>query len=198
LLSDFSKSRICDSNRHIAKAISKLLKFTQADLNGTFLKSRQLTLIDYRVSIMARRKRTSQVLEKAVRRAAGMSSIDSALDLGNGLSLPAFSTLIETMRSRENDYNSALSNLDRLYREMLQTERELADMAEHMLLGVATRYGKSSVEYGMAGGVPKNQRRKGLRGEASIPGAEQPTVILSVNNTSRNGSQNGKTGATNA
>ncbi len=38
---------------------------------------------------------------------------------------------------------------------MLDTERKLSDMAEHMLLGVATKYGKSSVEYGMAGGVPK-------------------------------------------
>lgn len=141
---------------------------------------------------MARRKRTSQVLEKAVRRAAGMSSIDSALDLGNDLTLPAFSTLIETMRSRENDYNSALSNLDKLYREMLETERELGDMAEHMLLGVATKYGKSSVEYGMAGGVPKNQRRKGLRGESPIPSSEQPIVTPPVNNGSKNGSQNDK------
>ncbi|MBW4631922.1 MAG: hypothetical protein KME30_08445 [Iphinoe sp. HA4291-MV1] len=115
---------------------------------------------------MTRRKRTSQVLEKAVRRAAGINSINPNLDLGNGLTLPAFSSLIETMRTRENAYNSALSNLDKLYRQMLETERELGDMAEHMLLGVATRYGKSSVEYGMAGGVPKNQRRKKLRGES--------------------------------
>jgi hypothetical protein len=147
---------------------------------------------------MARRKRTSQLLEKAVRRAAGMSSIDPGLDLGNGLTLPAFSTLIETMRSRENAYNSALSNLDKLYREMLETERELGDMAEHMLLGVATRYGKSSVEYGMAGGVPKNQRRRGLRGETLSSNSEQPIATTFVNNGSNNGSQNGKTEATSA
>jgi hypothetical protein len=147
---------------------------------------------------MARRKRTSQLLEKAVRRAASMSSIDPGLDLGNGLTLPAFSTLIETMRSRENAYNSALSNLDKLYREMLETERELGDMAEHMLLGVATRYGKSSVEYGMAGGVPKNQRRRGLRGETLSSNSEQPIATTFVNNGSNNGSQNGKTEATSA
>jgi hypothetical protein len=66
---------------------------------------------------MARRKRTSVVLEKAVRRAAGINSIASNLDLGNGLTLPAFSSLIEKMRTRENAYNSALSSLDKLYRE---------------------------------------------------------------------------------
>ncbi|MEH2239735.1 hypothetical protein [Nostoc sp.] len=141
---------------------------------------------------MARRKRTSQVLEKAARRAAGINSIDPNLDVGNGLSLPAFSTLIEKMRTKENLYNTALSNLDKLYQEMLQTERELADMAEHMLLGVATQYGKSSVEYGMAGGVPKNQRYKGLRGESPVPSLQQPSFIASVNgNGSKNGNQNG-------
>ncbi|MEH2148250.1 hypothetical protein [Nostoc sp.] len=129
---------------------------------------------------MARQKRTSKMLEKAVRRAAGINSIDPNLDLGNGLTLIAFSTLIETMRTRENTYNSALSSLDKFYREMLETEYELADMAEHMLLGVATRYGKSSVEYGMAGGVPKNQRRKGLRGELSTSNLQQPSFIASV------------------
>ncbi|MEH2173558.1 hypothetical protein [Nostoc sp.] len=129
---------------------------------------------------MARRKRTSVVLEKAVRRAAGINSIDPSLDLGNGLTLPAFSTLIETMRTKENAYNSALSSLDKLYREMLETEDELGDMTEHMLMAVGTRYGKSSVEYGMAGGVPKKQRRKRLRGESLTPSNEQPSFVASV------------------
>ncbi|MEH1916822.1 hypothetical protein [Nostoc sp.] len=129
---------------------------------------------------MARRKRTSLMLERAVRRAASINSIDPNLDLGNGLTLPAFSTLIETMRTRENAYNTALSTLDKLYREMLETESELGDMTEHMLMAVATRYGKSSVEYGMAGGVPKTQRRKGLRGESPTPTNEQPSFVASM------------------
>ncbi len=126
---------------------------------------------------MARRKRTSQVLEKAVRRAAGMSSIAPALDLGNGLTLPSFSTLIETMQAKENAYNSALSNLDKLYREMLETERDLGDMAEHMLLGVATKYGKSSVEYGMAGGVPKTSVAKDCAVSQPHPVRSNPPLL---------------------
>jgi hypothetical protein len=139
---------------------------------------------------MARQKRTSKILEKAARRAAGINSIDPNLDLGNGLTLPAFLTLIESMRSKENLYNSTLSTLDKLYHEILETERELADMAEHMLLGVATRFGKSSVEYGMAGGVPKNQRSKRLRGESPTPSSEQSSFVASVN-----GSENGNKAA---
>jgi hypothetical protein len=127
-----------------------------------------------------RRQRSSPVLKKAVRRAAGMNSINPNLDVGNGLTLPAFSTLIETMRTQENAYNSALANLDKLYREMLETERELGDMTEHMLMGVGVLYGKSSVEYGMAGGVPKNQRRKGLRGESPTSSSQQPSFVANV------------------
>jgi hypothetical protein len=142
---------------------------------------------------MSRPKRTSQILEKAVRRLASMSSIDPNLDLGNELTLAKFATSIETMRIKENAYNTALSNLDKLYREMLETERELGDMAEHMLLGVAARYGKSSVEYGMAGGVPKNQRRKKLRGESATPNSDQPTVIASMSDrASTKANTNGK------
>ncbi|MBD2198313.1 MULTISPECIES: hypothetical protein [Calothrix] len=117
---------------------------------------------------MARQKRSSQVLKNAARRAAGISSIDQNVDVGSGLTLSAYSSLIETMRSKETAYNTALSNLDRLYRDMLETEQHLADMSEHILMGIGVKYGKSSAEYGMAGGVPKNKRRKGLRGESPI------------------------------
>ncbi|MFN6525351.1 hypothetical protein [Nostoc sp. ChiSLP03a] len=134
---------------------------------------------------MARLKRTSQVLEKAARRAASISSIDPNLDVSNGLTLFAYSSLIETMRNKENIYNTALSNLDKIYREMLETEQQLADMTEHILMGIGAKYGKSSVEYGMAGGVPKNKRRKGLRGESPIVSNEPPSMIVGVNSNGK-------------
>jgi hypothetical protein len=139
---------------------------------------------------MSRQKRSSKILERAVRRAASMDSIDRNLDVGNGLTLPGFSTLIEKMRNQEYAYNSALSNLDRLYREMLETERELADMTELILLGVATKYGKSSVEYNMAGGVPKNQRRRVAKSDSPSPSSESTSFVASVN-----GNGNGKKAA---
>ncbi|MEH2171415.1 hypothetical protein [Nostoc sp.] len=134
---------------------------------------------------MARLKRTSQVLEKAARRAASISSIDPNLDVSNGLTLFAYSSLIETMRNKENTYNTALSNLDKIYREMLETEQQLADMTEHILMGIGAKYGKSSVEYGMAGGVPKNRRRKGLRGESPIVSNEPQSIIVGVNSNGK-------------
>ncbi|BAY38838.1 hypothetical protein NIES2111_31870 [Nostoc sp. NIES-2111] len=136
-----------------------------------------------------RRQRSSPILKKAVRRASCMNSIDPNLDMGNGLTLPAFSKLIDTMQTKENAYNSALANLDKLYREMLETERELGDMAEHMLMGVGVKYGRSSVEYGMAGGVPKNQRRKGLRGESPTSSSQPPLFVASVDSNGNGNKQ---------
>ncbi|WP_224095046.1 hypothetical protein [Nostoc sp. MS1] len=138
---------------------------------------------------MMRRQRSSPILKKAVRRASGMNSIDLNLDLGNGLTLSAFSKLINTMQAKENAYNSALANLDKLYREMLETERELGDMTEHMLMGVGVKYGRSSVEYGMAGGVPKNQRRKRLRGESPSSSSQQPSFVASIDSNGNGNKQ---------
>ncbi|BCL34159.1 hypothetical protein NSMS1_06060 [Nostoc sp. MS1] len=118
-----------------------------------------------------------------------MNSIDLNLDLGNGLTLSAFSKLINTMQAKENAYNSALANLDKLYREMLETERELGDMTEHMLMGVGVKYGRSSVEYGMAGGVPKNQRRKRLRGESPSSSSQQPSFVASIDSNGNGNKQ---------
>ncbi|MBE9179516.1 hypothetical protein IQ268_13180 [Oculatella sp. LEGE 06141] len=112
---------------------------------------------------MSRRKRSSKVLEKAERRAASLRSINTALDLGNGLSIEAYFSMIEEMRSELASYNTALSGIDKTYSNVLELERKLGDFSELILLGVATRYGKSSDEYVMAGGARKVSRRRPLR-----------------------------------
>lgn len=108
---------------------------------------------------MSRPKRGSKVLEKAEMRVAGMQSINQTLDLGNGLSIEHFSAMITEMRSKLAAYNTTLSAIDKARSEVLELEQKLSDYSEHMLLGVATRYGKSSNEYEMAGGVRKDRRR---------------------------------------
>jgi hypothetical protein len=190
LLTHFNNLRTCDTNYPCSKSHEKFTGILSGELIRKLFKVNNITSLYCKVYIMARKKRSSPALEKAVRRAASINSIDSNIDLGNGLTQQAFSSLIETMRTKENAYNSALSSLDKLYREMLETERELGDMTEHMLLGVAIRYGKSSVEYGMAGGVPKNQRRRRLRGESPSPSLQQPSKVASVD-----GNGNGKKAA---
>jgi len=119
---------------------------------------------------MTRPKRSSMTLQKAEKREAGLQSISPRLDLGNGLTLEAYSNLIETFRTQIATYNSALSTLDDLSRQLKDTEQQLRNLSEQMLLGVAAKYGKSSGEYGKAGGVPKDERRRPARKQVTQTG----------------------------
>ena len=118
---------------------------------------------------MARRKRSSKVLEKADRRIASLRSISPDLNLGNGLTVDVYTNLITDMRDRLAAYNTVLSTVDKTYNDMLLIEQKLGDYSELLLLGVATKYGKSSDEYEMAGGVKKSERKRSTRKMGSAP-----------------------------
>ena len=134
---------------------------------------------------MARLKRSSSALQKAEQREAGLQSISSTLDLGNELTLKAYSEQIAALRAQITTYNSALSDLDDLSRDIREAERQLRDLSEQMLLGVAAKYGKDSGEYGKAGGVPKSERRRSIRKKSTDrDDTSSGTPVMAV---SRNG-----------
>lgn len=112
---------------------------------------------------MARRKRSSTTLEKAQRRIASLKSINTQLDLGNGLTIEAYTNLIEETREKLEAYNTALSVIDQTYNAILQSEQSLAEFSERMLTGVVSKFGKSSDEYEMAGGKRRRERRRSSR-----------------------------------
>lgn len=110
---------------------------------------------------MARsKKHNSGPLELAAARAAGMKSIDPALDLGNGLTLAAYQAKIAETDAKLSDYNTKLSQVDEASNAFQTAERELADISDRMLAGVAARYGRNSDQYEMAGGTKKSDRRR--------------------------------------
>lgn len=119
------------------------------------------------------------MLDKAERRVAGMKSIHATLDLGNGLNVEKFDSMIEDMRSKLENYNTILSTIDKARNDILALEQQLGDYSEHMLMGVAVRYGKSSNEYQMAGGVRKSDRRKAQRGTSVESPVSEPATIAS-------------------
>jgi hypothetical protein len=106
---------------------------------------------------------SSASVDKAERRIAGLRSINPALDLGKGLTVEAFTDLIEMTHRRVAVYNTTLSLLDVDRAAMLEAEKTLMALSEKMLLGVAFEYGKDSAEYEMAGGVRKSQRKRPVR-----------------------------------
>ncbi|MBW4465734.1 MAG: hypothetical protein KME07_09895 [Pegethrix bostrychoides GSE-TBD4-15B] len=109
---------------------------------------------------MPRRKRSSDTIDKAQRRLAGIRSIDPNLNLGNSLTTDSFATLINDSQQKLEAYNTALSIVDQTYNEILQTEQALAEYSERMLTGVASKYGRYSNEYVMAGGSPRRTTRR--------------------------------------
>ncbi|MEL6489464.1 MAG: hypothetical protein AAFQ95_05825 [Cyanobacteria bacterium J06621_3] len=112
---------------------------------------------------MARKKRGSRTLERAQIRLDGIQSIDQKLDAGGGYTAPGYLKLISQLRSEISAYNTALSNVDALTNKVAETERQLAEYSERMLLGVASTYGKDSREYEMAGGTRKSERKRSSR-----------------------------------
>ncbi|MEH2409124.1 hypothetical protein [Nostoc sp.] len=53
--------------------------------------------------------------------------------------------------------------MDKTQNTLEDTERALNTYSEHILLSVASRYGKNSDEYGMAGGTRKSDYRRKAR-----------------------------------
>jgi len=112
---------------------------------------------------MARIKKSSKVIEGAQKRYAGIKSIASNLDLGNGMTLVRFGQAISATQAALASYHSARSAADAAQNAFVGAERGLRDLSERMLTGVATKYGKDSSEYEVAGGTRKSERKRRAR-----------------------------------
>ncbi|MEH2454257.1 hypothetical protein [Nostoc sp.] len=136
---------------------------------------------------MARLKRSSPTLEKALRRIAGMRSISSTLEFGNGLSLTDYDSRILTLQTQLSTYNTLLSTLDEMTGRLSLTEEELRGYSEKMLMSVATRYGKDSLQYVQAGGKQRKNLSRRLSNTQS-PSESTATLLNSANNNGREAS----------
>ena len=101
---------------------------------------------------MARLKRSSPGLEQAIRRLAGMRSISETLEFGNELNLTEYDNRIQALQTQISNYNTMLSTIDQMAGQTALMEKELRSYSEKMLLSVAARYGKDSLQYMQAGG----------------------------------------------
>ncbi|MDX2213175.1 MAG: hypothetical protein SFY66_07785 [Oculatellaceae cyanobacterium bins.114] len=133
---------------------------------------------------MPRRKRNSIALKRAERRKESICSIHPQLDLGGGLTVDAYTTTIDDLRVKLAVYNTALSTLDKLANDVDVAEQATTEMSEKMLLGIGSRYGKTSQEYEMAGGSRRNRRRSNKTSAMNV--ASSP--LSSSNGAAANGS----------
>jgi hypothetical protein len=107
---------------------------------------------------MSRPTRSSRILAKTIQRVAGMRTIADPLDFGDDLSLAAYDAKNQALQMLLSAYNTKLEDLDRLSIAINAAEKDLGIYAEKMLMCVATRYGKQSLQYEKAGGVRRKSR----------------------------------------
>lgn len=124
---------------------------------------------------MARPKRNSRILGKAETRLASIKSINSSLDVGEGLSVNAYTVKIESLRQSLEAYNTTLSTIDILLTQILENEEDLADYSEKFLRGIAYKFGNNSYEYQMAGGTRKSDRKRIVR-QSVVSALGQPAA----------------------
>ena len=98
--------------------------------------------------------------DKGRTRLAAVKSIDVALDLGNGITAALYEAQVNNLSTKLSVYNTHLSTIDDLYNDCISQMLVVADWNERVLAGVASKYGKNSSQYEMAGGVKKSERKK--------------------------------------
>lgn len=110
---------------------------------------------------MARKKLVRvRDFDKGNTRLAAIKSIDPLLDLGNGITVANYEIQVNLLKTKLATYNTALSTIDNLYNECVTQLEILRDWNERILSGVATKFGKKSSQYEMAGGVRKTERKR--------------------------------------
>jgi hypothetical protein len=111
---------------------------------------------------MPHQKKTAHVAEKVEHRLAGLKAIDPNLDLGEGCNVMVIQDPIDQLRDRVNAYNDALAVIDSSQIDIKNLEKQLKQLNQKALLGVAFKYGKDSDQYRLAGGTPTSEAaRKG-------------------------------------
>ena len=118
---------------------------------------------------MARLRRTSQVLESARQRLAGLKSINPTPNFGTALTLAAYETTITDFGGKLESYNQQVAALDDLQNGLQADEDTLRDMNKRMLSAVEAHYGPDSSEYEAAGGTRASERKKPTRTSGSTP-----------------------------
>ncbi len=144
---------------------------------------------------MSRPIRNSKVLDAAMRRHAGMRSIDDQLDFGEGLSLANYDTAIQEVKTLLYEYNLLNAEVARRGAQLAIAEAALKTRSENMLTCVGGRYGKTSLEYGTAGGTIRQRRSK--TATATPLSTVTPLSVTNVVNGTFASSANGA-GAANA
>ena len=102
------------------------------------------------------------------------------------VTIETYVSAIDAIRLALDSHNTLVSNLDESRKTVTELEKTLSSLSERMLSGVATKYGRDSIQYSKAGG----STRKG--GSRTTLAKISNLVIEPIVATNRNGKTSGK------
>ncbi len=120
---------------------------------------------------MARLKRSSNVLETARQRLAGLKTITPKPNFGPALDLDQYEQEVNAFSAKLDQYNDTLTQLDALQNDLDTDEASLREKNKRMLAAAGALYGPNSNEYETAGGTRSSERKRPTR---KTPGATEP------------------------
>jgi hypothetical protein len=118
---------------------------------------------------MARKRRTSSVLEVAQQRLAGLKSINPEPNLGDDMTVTAFGTKITGFGTNLNTYNTHVAALDDEQNGIDSEEDELREWSRRWLSAIEAKYGPDSSEYEAVGGKRISERKKPAKPAGGTP-----------------------------
>src|SRR5580765_6768687 len=112
---------------------------------------------------MARKHRTSAVLETALQRLTGLKTINPAPDFGGDLCVAGGQAVITACAGELNSYNQNTAALDE-QQILVDTKEDAAgDWSKRILSAGAARFGTDSPEYEALGGTRQSERKQRAR-----------------------------------
>ncbi len=94
---------------------------------------------------------------------SGITTIDENFSLENGLSLASYRSKINESELLLEAYNGALANAEAVKSKYKTSIAELNDMTHRLMVGIESKFGPDSIEYGKAGGIRKSLRKRRSR-----------------------------------
>ena len=120
---------------------------------------------------MARKRRTSGVIETTRQRLAGFKQIDPAPDFGGNLNAAGGQAIITDFTGELDSYNQNTAALDEQQNLVDSKEDAANDWNKRVLAAVGAKYGTDSSEYEMVGGTRTSERKRSPR---KGPGGSKP------------------------
>jgi hypothetical protein len=138
---------------------------------------------------MGLQTRGSAEIDKAQRRLAGLKSIDPNLDLGYGLTIGAYTQLIDTIQGEIARHNQRVAEIDASRKTLNEYDRTLAELSGRILSAVKIKYGGNSKEYSQAGG---SIRKKSTTSNPSSESSDSTISAAIATDVAQNGNGRAK------